>query len=63
MKQTTLKIEITMVVYTDDSATLDEVTDIALFECGASSGIKTGVMDKMQDSLIHYYEVLDVDFN
>ena len=62
MKQALIKIEITMSVDVDDSTTLEEATDIALFECGASSGVQTALLDKMQDNEIYTYEVLDSEF-
>jgi len=62
MQKALIKIEITMSVDVDDSTTLEEATDIALFECGASSGIKSAILDKMQDNEIYSHEVLDAEF-
>ena len=62
MKQAIIKIEMTMTVDVDDSTTLDEATDIALFECEAIGNIKGAVLDKMEDREVTNYSVEEAEW-
>ena len=57
MKEAIITIEIAMSVEVDDSTTLEEATDIALFECEAIGNIKSAVLDKMEDRDVTSYSV------
>ena len=62
MQQAIIKIELEMTVDVDDSTTIEEAQQIALFECEAESSIHNSILDKMEDRDVVSYEVLNAEF-